>query len=176
MISGETTCAAGNNMLLVGLAPDWGPFLGCMGAAAAIVLSALGAAYGTAKSGMGISAMAGLKPELVLKSLIPVVMASILAMYGLYVGNEIIQGLKPAPEYSLFDGFLDFAAGLSVGICGLAAGFAIGVVGEAGLKSISTAKEPTFFKGLILILIFAEFLGLYGFVAAIIFHNKVGQA
>ena len=38
-------------------------------------LSALGAAYGTAKSGVGISAMAVMKPDLIMKSIIPVVMA-----------------------------------------------------------------------------------------------------
>eukprot|EP00116_Pleurobrachia_bachei_P013888 sb/3474150/ len=30
-----------------------------------------------------------------------------------------------APTYDLYDGFCDFAAGLSVGFCGVAAGFAI---------------------------------------------------
>jgi len=82
--------------------------------------------------------------------------------------------VKPAPEYSLFDGFLDFAAGLSVGICGLAAGFAIGVVGDAGVRS--TAQQPKLFVGMVLILIFAEVLGLYGLIVAIILHIKVGQA
>jgi len=156
------------------LAPAYGPFFGCMGAAAAIVFSALGAAYGTAKSGVGISAMAVMKPDLIMKSIIPVVMAGILAIYGLVVGALITQGLKPAPLYSLFDGFLDFAAGLSVGICGLAAGFAIGIVGDAGVRS--TAQQPKLFVGMILILIFAEVLGLYGLIVAIILHIKVGQA
>lgn len=38
--------------------PMWTPFFGVMGAASAMIFSALGAAYGTAKSGTGISAMA----------------------------------------------------------------------------------------------------------------------
>ena len=42
-----------------------------MGAVSAIVFSALGAAYGTAKSGTGIAAMSVMRPELIMKSIIP---------------------------------------------------------------------------------------------------------
>jgi len=64
--------------------------------------TALGAAYGTAKSGCGISAMAVMRPELIMKSIIPVVMAGIVAIYGLVVGALIANDLKPPPEYDLF--------------------------------------------------------------------------
>lgn len=53
--------------------PVYGPFFGVMGSAAAMVFSALGAAYGTAKSGTGIAAMSVMRPELIMKSIIPVV-------------------------------------------------------------------------------------------------------
>jgi len=46
-----------------------------MGATTAMVFSALGAAYGTAKAGTGITAMSVMRPELIMKSIIPVVMA-----------------------------------------------------------------------------------------------------
>lgn len=55
------------------LNPVYGPFFGVMGSAAAMVFSALGAAYGTAKSGTGIAAMSVMRPELIMKSIIPVV-------------------------------------------------------------------------------------------------------
>ena len=58
--------------------PVWGPFFGVMGAASAMVFSALGAAYGTAKSGTGIAAMSVMRPELIMKCIIPVVMAGII--------------------------------------------------------------------------------------------------
>ena len=48
------------------------PLLGFMGAAIALIFSNLGAAYGTGKSGMGISALGVGKPELVMKSIVPV--------------------------------------------------------------------------------------------------------
>lgn len=62
-------------------APVYGPFFGVMGCASAMVFSALGAAYGTAKSGTGISAMAVMRPERIMQSIIPVVMAGIIGMY-----------------------------------------------------------------------------------------------
>jgi len=68
------------------------------------VCSALGAAYGTAKSGTGIAAMAVMRPELIMKSIIPVVMAGIIAIYGLVVAALIAGGITEPKEngYSLF--------------------------------------------------------------------------
>jgi ATP synthase proteolipid subunit len=51
----------------------------------------LGAAYGTAKSGVGISSMGVLKPELIFKSIVPIIMAGILGIYGLIVSVILIQ-------------------------------------------------------------------------------------
>lgn len=44
-----------------------------------------GAAYGTAKSGVGIASMGVMRPELVMKSIVPVVMAGVLGIYGLII-------------------------------------------------------------------------------------------
>jgi F0F1-type ATP synthase membrane subunit c/vacuolar-type H+-ATPase subunit K len=44
-----------------------------------------GAAYGTAKAGVGIASMGVMRPELVMKSIVPVVMAGVLGIYGLIV-------------------------------------------------------------------------------------------
>ncbi len=102
------------------LCPAYSPFFGAMGATAAMVFSgqfffliydltfliilkikiALGAAYGTAKSGCGISAMAVMKPEFIMKSVIPVVMAGIIAIYGLVVAVLIAGGIEK--QYSLY--------------------------------------------------------------------------
>ena len=45
------------------------PFFGAMGCASAIIFTCFGAAYGTAKSGVGISAMGVLRPDLIVKSM-----------------------------------------------------------------------------------------------------------
>ena len=52
----------------------------------------MGSAYGTAKSGVGIAAMGVMRPELVMKSIVPVVMAGILGVYGMIVA--VILGQK----------------------------------------------------------------------------------
>lgn len=67
-------------------------------------------------------------------------------------------------------GFIHLGAGLAVGFSGLAAGFAIGIVGDAGVRG--TAQQPRLFVGMILILIFAEVLGLYGLIVAIYLYTK----
>ena len=69
-----------------------------------------------------------------------------------------------------FRGFVHLGAGLSVGLSGLAAGYAVGVVGDAGVRG--TAQQPRLFVGMILILIFAEVLGLYGLIVAIYLYAK----
>ncbi|KAJ8325224.1 hypothetical protein BDV3_007222 [Batrachochytrium dendrobatidis] len=148
--------------------PSYSPFFGAMGCTAAIVFSCLGAAYGTAKSGVGICAMGVMRPELIVKNIIPIIMAGIIAIYGVVVAVLLSGGLKQ--EMTLFAGFISLAAGLSVGLSGLAAGFAVGVVGDAGVRG--TAQQPRLFVGMVLILIFAEVLGLYGLIVALILNTK----
>jgi V-type H+-transporting ATPase proteolipid subunit len=104
-------------------------------------------------------------------------MSGILAVYALVISVLIASDIKPPPEkqYSLFAGFMHMAAGLSVGLSGLAAGYAIGIVGDAvrcmpciikqtltsqGVRSFM--RQSRIFVGMVLILIFAEVLGLYG--------------
>lgn len=87
--------------------------------------------------------------------IIPVIMAGIIAIYGLVVAVLISNDLSQ--HMALYSGFIQLGAGLSVGLAGLAAGFAIGIVGDAGVRG--TAQQPRLFVGMILILIFAEVLG-----------------
>ncbi|KAF5235295.1 hypothetical protein FANTH_11755 [Fusarium anthophilum] len=144
------------------------PFFGAMGCTCAIVFTCLGASYGTAKSGVGIAAMGVLRPDLIVKNIVPVIMAGIIGIYGLVVSVLISDGLKQ--DLPLYTSFIQFGAGLSVGLAGLAAGFAIGIVGDAGVRG--TAQQPRLFVGMILILIFAEVLGLYGLIVALLMNSK----
>ena len=108
--------------------------------------------------------------ELIMKSIIPVVMAGIIAIYGVVVSVLIAGELDDSSKYSLYKGFVHLGAGLAVGLSGLAAGYAIGIVGDAGVRG--TAQQPRLFVGMILILIFAEVLGLYGLIVAIYLYTK----
>lgn len=152
------------------LAPLFAPFLGFAGCALAMVLSCVGAAIGSAKSGIGIAGIGTFKPELIMKSLIPVVLSGILSVYGLVVSVLIAGGLNPAEEYSLFKGIMHLACGLSVGFSCMASGYAIGIVGDEGVRQFM--HQPRLFVGIVLILIFAEVLGLYGLIIALILNTK----
>ncbi|EPZ31337.1 V-type proton ATPase 16 kDa proteolipid subunit [Rozella allomycis CSF55] len=163
------------------LCPAYAPFLGCLGAAISVVFCSFGAAYGTAKSGVGISAMGVMRPELILKSAVPVVMAGIIGIYGLVVSalianssNIFLISFCVSDIINFKSGCIHLGAGLSVGLSGLAAGFAVGIVGDAGVRG--SAQQPRLFVGMILILIFAEVLGLYGLIVALILNTRAGES
>ena len=160
------------------MCPAYAPFFGSMGAMSALVFTVMGAAYGTAKSGIGISSMGVMHPDFVMKAIIPVIFAGVIAIYGLIIAVILITGLKTTqgniPQYTLMKSFFDLGAGLAVGLSGLAAGMCIGIVGDAGVRA--SAQQPRLYVGMILILIFAEALGLYGLIVAIILGTKTTDA
>jgi|Transcript_12846 V-type H+-transporting ATPase proteolipid subunit len=136
-----------------------------MGVTSALVFANLGAAYGTAKSGVGISSMGVIKPDYIMRSIIPVVMAGVLGIYGLIVAVILVQKINDT-DYKYYDGYKHLASGLCCGLSSLAAGMAIGIVGDSGVRA--NAQQEKIFVGMILILIFAEALGLYGLIIALI--------
>jgi V-type H+-transporting ATPase proteolipid subunit len=156
------------------LCPPSAPFFGFMGAAVALIFANLGAAYGTAKSGVGVSSMGVMKPDLVMKSIIPVVMAGVLGIYGLIIAviiaNQVAAPQGNVTQYSAFTGYAHLAAGLACGLSGMAAGIAIGIVGDSGVRA--SAQQPKLYVGMVLILIFAEALGLYGLIVGLILTSK----
>merc|ERR1719324_1071449 len=91
--------------------------------------------------------MGVMRPDLVMRSIIPVVMAGVLGIYGL-ITAVIINGKLDQPDtYSAYSGYAHLGAGLTVGMSSLAAGLAVGII---------------------LILIFAEALGLYGLIVGLV--------
>ena len=105
-----------------------------------------------------------MKPDLIIKSIIPVVMSGILGIYGLIMG-VLLKG-KIGDDLQMYAAYSHLAAGLSVGFSALGAGAAIGAVGEAGVKA--NAQQEAIFVGMILILIFAEAVALFGLISAIL--------
>jgi V-type H+-transporting ATPase 16kDa proteolipid subunit len=134
-------------------------------------------------------------PELLMKNIIPVVMAGVLGIYGLIV-SVILNGKLTSPAgsglatYSQFSGFAHLAAGLCCGLCSLASGLAIGISADAGTRAVGAQSamaaswkkmgftgdaggQPSsagdaLFVGTVLIQVFAGNLGLYGLIAALI--------
>ena len=107
-------------------------FFGYMGAALAVIFSNAGAAYGTAKSSIGIMNMGLVDSNKIFRALIPVIMAGILGIYGLI--TAILMGTKAGNADAQL-GYKQFAAGLCCGLSSLGSGFAIGVVGDASVRA-----------------------------------------
>ena len=146
--------------------------MGYMGIVFALVLANLGAAYGTAKSGVGICAMGVMKPSVIVKGVIPVIMAGILGIYGLIVSVILSQNInnKNEKEYKFKDGLNHLGSGMCCGLASLAAGVAIGIGGEAGVRAMG--HQDRVFVGMMLILIFSEALGLYGLIVSLIMSQN----
>jgi len=64
---------------------------------------------------------------------------------------------------------MHLGAGLAAGLSALAAGLAIGVVGDTAVRAYG--KQDAIFVAMILMLIFAEALGLYGLIIALLMNN-----
>ena len=67
--------------------------------------------------------------------------------------------------YTYALGYKHLSSGLCCGLSSLAAGLAIGVVGDAGVRANG---QHNILIALILMMIFAEALALYGFIIAIV--------
>lgn len=193
--------AGGSNYSVV--CPKWAPILGFTGITCAVIFANIGGAYGTAKAGQGLMAMGIRSPELLMKNIIPVVMAGVLGIYGLIVA-VILNGKFSTPEtgtgyatYSQYNGFSHLAAGLCVGLCSLASGLAIGIAADAGTRAVGAQSAMSaswkkmgftgdaggqvnsagdaLFVGIILIQVFASNLGLYGLIASLIMSQQSYQ-
>eukprot|EP01123_Difflugia_compressa_P007735 TRINITY_DN2138_c0_g1_i1.p1 TRINITY_DN2138_c0_g1~~TRINITY_DN2138_c0_g1_i1.p1 ORF type:complete len:170 (-),score=24.33 TRINITY_DN2138_c0_g1_i1:82-591(-) len=161
-----------SSILSVFLAPaqlDQAYFYGFLGAASALVFCVIGSAYGTAKAGTGVASVGALRPELIMKSCIPVIMAGMIGIYGLIIAVFISTNIR-YNEYTIFQGWTHLGSGLAVGLSGLAAGMCIGVIGDAGVRA--SAQEDKLFVTLVLMLVFSEALGLYGLIIALIMAVK----
>lgn len=100
-------------------------FFGYLGIACALVFAStsniqqidIGSAIGTAKSGVGITIVGIRRPDLIIKSVVPVIMAGILGIYGLIIGVVINQkiGNKDIDKYPPKEAFAHLAAGLCNG-------------------------------------------------------------
>ena len=85
-------------------------------------------------------------------------------------GNITSPSADGSTKYSSYSGYAHLAAGLCCGLASLSAGMAIGIVGDAGVRAVG--QNDKLFVGMILMLIFAEALGLYGLITALLLSQK----
>ena len=143
-------------------------FFSYFGIAIALSFTSLGSGYGTARAAIGVFAACSQHPEFIYKGIMPIIMAGIVGIYGLVAGVIISSGIEA--YQSLMVGYEKLSAGLCVGLCGLSSGMCIGVSGDAAARVM--AEKPSLFMGAMLVLIFGEVLGLYGFIVSIIVNSK----
>lgn len=101
--------------------------------------------YGISKSGMGMASMGVMRLDLMIRSIVPFVMAGVLDIYGLIMNTWINPKEK---SYYLFDDYVHLSSGLACGLSGLAADMAIGIVDDDGVNYVSN------FKNLVLFILF----------------------
>merc|ERR1712159_877931 len=98
-------------------------FFAYLGIAIGMVFGNLGSAYGTAKSGVGLMSMGVMNHHLIMKNIIPCIMAGVFGIYGLIVAvilNGSITPMKICTDasdcFTYADGYKALAAGLCVGL------------------------------------------------------------
>lgn len=143
-----------------------GIFFGFAGMAISMIFAAFGTVYGIVKTAPSVAGTGVSKPNLVMKSLVPVIMCGILEIYGLTISVLISLGLSPDGTYSLFRGSMDWLAGCFVAGGCISSGYTLGTIGHKGVVSYS--KNQSLFMGMIIMCIFAEAFGLYGFIMAMV--------
>ncbi|KAH6624331.1 V-ATPase proteolipid subunit C-like domain-containing protein [Chaetomium sp. MPI-SDFR-AT-0129] len=148
--------------------PVYASVFGALGCAFAIIFSVIGSSYGTAKSAGAIFSSGVIRPDRLMQNSLCAIMAQIISIYGLVAAVIISNSLTE--KMALYTGFMQLGAGLAVGLCGLAAGFAIGIIGDAGVRA--STQQPRLYVGMVLILIFAEVLGLYGVIVSILMLTR----
>jgi V-type H+-transporting ATPase proteolipid subunit len=152
--------------------PAYAEFFGQIGIAASMAFSIAGAAYGTARSSVGIANISVFYPEFAIKGFIPVIFAGVNGIYGFIIAVLVMTGMKDGTNYTMTRAMYDLAAGFTMGLSSLGSGISIGIVGDYGVRA--SAKQPKIFIGVLLVLAFASALALYGLIVAMIFVTKSG--
>ncbi|KAI2793601.1 V-type proton ATPase 16 kDa proteolipid subunit 2 [Penicillium oxalicum] len=183
-------------------APLFAPFFSFAGIASAMVFGAGGAAYGTAKSGIGIAGVGTFRPDLIMKVGLPR-WRGIGCMKASRTSSArcmemlmwlLLQSLIPVvmsgiiAVYGLVISVLivgdirpDQQQSLYKGAMHLAAGLSVGLSGLAAGYTIGIVgdagvraymQQSRVYVGMILILIFGEVLGLYGLIVGLILNSK----
>ena len=94
---------------------------GYLGVSSSIVFSCLGAAYGTARAGAGLASMGVRYPQVVMRCMIPIVMAGVLGIYGLIISVILLQGIGGVTtgDFTPYRAYAQLGAGLSCGLSSL---------------------------------------------------------
>jgi len=166
---------------------DWGDVLAdidpyafaFMGAACAIGLSVLGAAWGIFITGASLLGAAVRAPRIRSKNLISVIFCEAVAIYGVIV-SIILHTKVEQPDLTVDQnalhvvqmsaGYSIFWAGICCGIGNLACGVCVGICGSG--CALADAQKSELFVKILVIEIFASALGIFAIIVAIIMSTN----
>ena len=147
----------------------FGQGLVMLSAGLAIGVAAIGGGIGIAKAGSSMCTAIGQAPETFSKSLVSVVLAEALAIYGLLSSFMLIMRVDTVTAPA--QGWLGLAAALAVGLATLGGG--IGIAASGSSLSEALVKAPgTFSKGLVSVVL-AEALAIYGLLAGFMLIMRI---
>jgi|UniRef100_A0A7S0JKF4 V-type H+-transporting ATPase proteolipid subunit len=167
---------------------NWGDVLGevdayalaFLGAACAIGLSVLGAAWGIFITGSSLLGAAVRAPRIRSKNLISVIFCEAVAIYGVIISIILHTKIeKPDPPYAnptalqvtqQWAGYSIFWSGICCGIGNLACGVCVGICGSG--CALADAQKGELFVKILVIEIFASALGIFAIIVAIIMSTN----
>ncbi len=140
-----------------------------IGAGMAIGLAAVGAGIGIAAAGASMSRTIVHAPDTFSKSLVSVVLAEALGIYGLLTSFMLLMRIDTVTLEA--QSFVAISAGLAIGLAALGAGVGIAAAGAALSRSLAQRPEA-FSKGLVSVVL-AEALGIYGLLASFMLLMRI---
>jgi F0F1-type ATP synthase membrane subunit c/vacuolar-type H+-ATPase subunit K len=134
-----------------------------------IGIAAIGGGIGIALGGEALCASLRTAPETFSKSLVAVVLAEALAIYGLLAAFMLIMRIDVVASVSA--AFVGLASALTVGIGGFCAGLAIGLAGRSMIHAM--VSQPGVFSKSMVPVVLAEALAIYTLLVAFMLIMRV---
>mmetsp|Transcript_16710 Transcript_16710/g.24739 ORF Transcript_16710/g.24739 Transcript_16710/m.24739 type:complete len:180 (-) Transcript_16710:51-590(-) len=142
---------------------------GYLGAAISLVLSTVGASYGTVRGGQLLAIAKAENSSLILR-VAPLVIPGVVAIYGLIMAILIAGKLDDSSAVvDRVFGYKCFAAGIAVGGTALVSGLGLGKLFKG--VSVSTkegVESPSYGWKLVFVMVFIEALALYGLILGLV--------
>jgi V/A-type H+-transporting ATPase subunit K len=135
-----------------------------------IGVSALGGGYGIAQAGEVLCRSLRHAPETFSKSLVAVVLAEALSIYGLLAAFMLV--MRIAPTVADVGAFTGLSAAITVGFGGLFAGLAIGIAGKAMVGALT--EKPAIFSKAMVPVVLAEALAIYCLLVGFMLIMQIG--
>lgn len=133
-----------------------------------VALCGFGSAYGTVKAANSLFSVGVMKPNIIVKGMISIIMAGIIGIYGFLVSIFVIKSLSE--EMSHLKAAMLFGSGFTTGLGGIVSGYGIGCCANSGIRGISQQEKLLF--SYILTLVLNEVLVIYTLIVSCIITSQ----